>query len=278
MSDHELAVTGLVIGIAGIVAGILTGYYFYLKARERIDPRYVLQYEPLVGSSSGAMKDVSVLYKDNKVANLNRCVLVIWNRGTRAIIRDAVADNDKIRVCLPEGATALGTGVAWASRPAVNLSVAVDEAGLAVSISFDFLDKDDGGVVEILYQGDPKVPPTLSGSIVGAPKGIRSLPGTLQVGPYEFEGEDGDEDDDDRIGWRWPVQAAVLCAVATVSTALLGPSYPLSVVSYTLIAELIIMMLFFAALKIYLRRMVGFPKFFKEIPSTGGDRSKIVID
>lgn len=257
MSDHQLAVTGLAIGIAGIVVGILTGYYFYLKARERIDPRYLLQYEPLVGSSSGAMNDVSVLYKDTKVSNLNRCVLVIWNRGTRAIARDAIANNDKVRVCLPEGATALGAGVAWASRPAVNLSADLSNTGSAVAIDFDFLDKDDGGMIEILYQGDSKIPPTLSGSIVGAPKGIRSVPGTLQVGPYEFEDEEEDEDEDG-FGWRWLGWVAVLCAAAAVSAVMLGPSYPLSVVSYTLIAEVIIIAIFFAALKIYLHRMVGF--------------------
>jgi len=156
------------------------------------------------------------------------------------------------------------------------LSADLSGTGSAVTIDFDFLDKDDGGIIEILYQGDPKVPPTLSGSIMGAPKGIRSLPGTLQVGPYEFEGEGEDEDGGGR--WRWLVWSAVLCASAAVSTAIFGPSYPLSVVFYTLITELIIVMIFYAALKIYLRRMVGFPRFFKEIPRTGGDKSKIVID
>jgi hypothetical protein len=277
MSDHELAVTGLIIGIAGIVAGILASYYFYLKARERIDPRYLLQYEPLVGSSSGAMRDVSVLYRDTEITNLNRCVLAIWNRGTRAITRDAVAENDKVRVCLPKGASALGTGIAWVSRPAVNLSASASDTGSAVTIGFDFLDKDDGGVIEILYQGDPKLPPTLSGSIMGAPKGVRSVPGTLQVGPYEFEAEDEDEDEDGV--WRgWLIWAIALCASAAVSTVMLGAAFPLSVILYTLIAEAIIVMIFFAALKIFLRRVIGFPQFFKEIPRTGGDRSKIVID
>lgn len=231
-----------------------------------------------VGSSSGAMKDVSVLYKDTKVTNLNRCVLVVWNRGTRAIARDAIADNDKVRVCLPQDATALGTGVAWASRPAVNLSACVSDTRSTFIIDFDFLDKDDGGIVEILYQGDPKVAPTLSGSIMGAPKGIRSAPGTLQVGPYEFEGKDEDEDEDGAQRRSWLVWAAVLLASAAVSTTMLGPAYPLSVILYTPITELIIAMLFFAAMKIFLRRMVGFPEFFKEIPRTGGDKSKIVIE
>jgi len=50
--------------IAGIAVGFLTSFYFYLKAREKVDPRYLLSFEPLVSPSSGAMKDVSVRYND----------------------------------------------------------------------------------------------------------------------------------------------------------------------------------------------------------------------
>ena len=85
MSDHALAVIGLIVGVAGIAVGFLTSFYFYLKAREKVDPRYLLSFEPLVSPSSGAMKDVSVLYNDTKATNLNRCMLLIWNRGRKAI-------------------------------------------------------------------------------------------------------------------------------------------------------------------------------------------------
>jgi hypothetical protein len=95
MSDHALGVTGLVVGVVGIVIGVLAAYYFYLKARERIDPRYLLRHEPLVDSSSGAMTNVSVLFKGATVTNLNRCLLVMWNRGNRVITRNAIAQNDK---------------------------------------------------------------------------------------------------------------------------------------------------------------------------------------
>jgi hypothetical protein len=67
VSDHALAVIGLIVGVAGIAVGFLTSFYFYLKAREKVDPRYLLSFEPLVSPSSGAMKDVSVLYNDTKL-------------------------------------------------------------------------------------------------------------------------------------------------------------------------------------------------------------------
>lgn len=267
MSDHALGVTGLVVGIAGIIIGVLAAYYFYLKAQERADPRYLLQHEPLVDSSSGAMSDVSVLFKSIKVTNLNRCLLVVWNRGNRVITREAVAQNDKVRVCFPEGVTALGAGVVWSNRSAVDLSAHIDNAGSNVIIDFAFLDADDGGVIEILYQGDPKVSPSLAGSIMGAPKGIQTIP---RMTLFREDGPDGEEEEEEE-GWSrgWLISAVVLCAAAAVSAMKLGPTRPLSIVLYTLIAEAILATAFFAYLRIYILRTMGSRSFWEKIPPIG---------
>jgi len=79
-------------------------------------------------------------------------------------------------VHFPEGATVLGAAVKWSSRSAVDLSAHISNAGSAVTIDFAFLDVDDGGIIEILYQGDSEQSPTLTGSIMGAPKGIQTIP------------------------------------------------------------------------------------------------------
>jgi len=260
MSDHALGVTGLVVGLVGIVIGVLTAYYFYLKAQERVDPRYLLQHEPLVDSSSGAMTDVSVLFKGVRVTNLNRCLLVIWNRGSRVITRDAIAQNDRVRVCFPEGVMALGAGVEWSSRPAVDLSAHVGDGGSTVIIDFAFLDADDGGVIEILYQGDPKASPTVTGSIMGAPKGIQVVPRITLGEP--------DEPEEEAEGWwkGWLITAVVLCSSVIISTVKLGPTRLLSVVLYTLSAEFILAALLFGYLLLHLRRGLGSRNFWKNIP------------
>lgn len=277
MSDHALGVTGLVVGVVGIVIGVLAAYYFYLKARERIDPRYLLRHEPLVDSSSGAMTNVSVLFKGATVTNLNRCLLVMWNRGNRVITRDAIAQNDKVRVCFPEGVTALGAGVEWSSRSAVELSSHVSDDGSAVIVDFAFLDADDGGVIEILYQGDPEVSPTVTGSIMGAPKGLQVVPRMTLGGPGEPEGDEEDDEEDEGSWWRgWLMPAVVLCAAAAISTLELGSTYPLSIVLYTLSAELILAALFFGYLYLHLMRGLGSRNFWRNMPRTKAGKTFMI--
>lgn len=272
MSDHALGVTGLVLGVVGILIGLLTSYYFYLKSRERIDPRYFLQHKPLLGSSSGAMDEVSLLFKGEEITNLNCCVLVIWNRGFRTLPKSAVVDSDRVRVCLPEKSKALGVGVAKSSRPAIGLTASIDESRAAVIVDFDFLDKDDGGVIEILYQGDPDLKPTLAGSIRGAPQGIKSLGGSLSL---DLDDEEYDKEEGTWKGWL-PIVAA-LCLFTATSAALLGFSHPLTVVLFTLLGEVVVIALLFGTVAILFRWAVGFTDLWKEPPSGLGHR-RIKID
>ena len=261
MSDHALAVIGLIVGVAGIAVGFLTSFYFYLKAREKVDPRYLLSFEPLVSQSSGAMKDVSVLYNDTKATNLNRCTLLIWNRGRKAIAHESVAERDNIRVRFPDGTKALGAGIRKSSRDAINLSALVDDDGSSVAINFDFLDEGDGGAIEILSQGDPKLPPSVAGSIMGAPKGIRRAGGPS----FHFDYDEGSEDDDEAgTPFVWKAGAGLLVIGAVISTTQLGDKNPISVILYTLVAEALLGALLFAGLMIYFRQMIGIPKFVRD--------------
>jgi len=167
-------------------------------------------------------------------------------------------------VHFPEGATVLGAAVKWSSRSAVDLSAHISNAGSAVTIDFAFLDVDDGGIIEILYQGDSEQSPTLTGSIMGAPKGIQTIPRMkLTYG----DGPEDDDDEEEGNGWRgWLVPATVLALAAAISAVEVGPAHPLSIVLYTLIAELILAALFSASIGLYFSRRVGSRNFWKNIP------------
>jgi hypothetical protein len=127
--------------------------------------------------------------------------------------------------------------------------------------------------MEILYQGDPKVSPTFEGSIIGSPKEVRSAIGNIRIDEDEKEDEEGEG------VWKgWPILAVVLCSLAVISSLVLGPAYPLSVIAYTMIAEITIILLLLASFRIFLQRAVGFLDFWKETPRSGGDKQKLTID
>lgn len=256
MSDHAIGVLGLVVGVFGIFVGLGAGYYFYIKARERVIPRYLLNYGPLLGQTSDAARRVSFLFDGEKIENLNRCLLVLWNKGSRTLLRSAVVESDRIRIVFPEKATALGAGVVKSTRAAIALGGSIDEDGRSVVVDFDFLDKDDGGVIEILYQGDPGCRPVVTGSIRGVPGGLRS-PIFGDVLTYD--------DNEDPSTWRgWIILLVTLVVFGGCSGFVFGITYPLTVIFLTLLGAMLSIAFAVRVFTVFLRRTFKFPQFVSE--------------
>jgi hypothetical protein len=86
-------------------------------------------------------------------------------------------------------------------------------------------------------------------------------------GPGEPEGGEEEDEEEEGSWWRgWLMPAVVLCLAALISTLELGSTYPLSVVLYTLSAELILAALFFGYLYLHLMRGLGSRNFWKNMP------------
>jgi hypothetical protein len=179
------------------------------------------------------MRDVELMYKRQKIINLNRCLLILWNKGSRALLRAEVVNNDPIRIVLPEDANALGVGLAKISRPAIGLSASIDESGRAILVSFDFLDEGDGGVIEVLYQGSAALGPFLAGSIVGVPRGPRKV----NTRGYNYDDTGNNEGEESRKSWaRTLVPLALLLVLTVASTVVLGPRSQLTIGCFILFA------------------------------------------
>jgi hypothetical protein len=259
VSDRAI---GLLISIASILISIAISYYFYRKSKERIDPCCMLQNSSMLGESSSAMRDVTLLYKGREIANLNRCLFTLWNKGSRTLLRSAVVDSDPIRIALPDGAKVLDVGLVKISRPTIGLNASIDKSEHAILIDFDFLDQGDGGIVEILYQGNETLAPFVTGSIMGAPKGLRR-PDILRG--LEYTPDDADENPRKaRKEWGMPLVILLAFIAFTVTSAVIfGPNSPLSVIFMTLSGLMMFVTLAIALAGAYIylsiRRAVGVP-------------------
>lgn len=60
-SDHAIGVIGLILGVFGIVSGFAASYYFYLKAREKADLRYILNHRPILRQREDSPQRISFM-------------------------------------------------------------------------------------------------------------------------------------------------------------------------------------------------------------------------
>jgi len=264
MSEYDMGVIGLVLGVLGILAGVATSYYFYLRAREVVDPRYALARSQLLPASSDVAERLKFFYDGVEVTNLNICSVILWNRGRRTLSGTDIAPRDPLRVELPEGCRAL-TAEVEASREAINLRAAIDAAGTRIEITFDFLDKSDGGSVEILYQGEPRAKPILAGTLRGAPAGFRPPPYRVRFGDDEDNGAAEEGDGSDRRSGGWPaavIPGIVLSLLAAGGVLIAGWAHPITVVVLTLLTLWALLMGGAAVIVLVFKRSVGLPDSF----------------
>lgn len=164
---------GTLLGIAGIVFGVLT----YLWTRKRTSLAYVHLGEHLLGSASDALpQQIVVQYNGISIPRLTKSIVILWNNGENTVNGEDIVAKDPLRFHVGDDGQILSILILKSSR-AVNdfsfLSTRSAEANEEV-FTFNFLDANDGVVVEILHTSTDRKP-RIKGTLKGLPQGFRNL-------------------------------------------------------------------------------------------------------
>jgi len=165
---------GSLIGIIGVVLGVM-GLLAYRVSR--IGARLVFQTHArrLIGRQEQELpEEVQVVYNGNNVPRLTLSRVVFWNSGTITISGEYIIASDPLRLEFNPEDKLLKVRVVKVSRPVINFQARQDtKIPNRVLLSFDYLDPQDGGVVELLHTSERRHP-SVCGSIRGIPNGIRN--------------------------------------------------------------------------------------------------------
>jgi hypothetical protein len=170
---------GSIIGLLGIAAAFIT----YLLTRHRSVLAYRYAGERLLGlSTDGLPADISVQYRGQNIPRLTRTLVVFWNGGEKTIVADDIVKSDLLKLKIEGEGTVLAATVLKASRDVCELSAkALTDPASEVVISFAFLDKSDGGVIEVLHTSEERSL-HFSGTVRGLPSGLSNLGRITAVG------------------------------------------------------------------------------------------------
>jgi hypothetical protein len=155
-----LGIAALAVALVGIPLTFIVGR----RARQRPVLRYGIDFDVLIDPSRGVSNEKLLLqFGGKEIPRVARTYLAFWNaRGDTIRGTDIVAD-DPLRVELSQGDTPLQSRVVFVSRPQIDVETSNEDS--SVAITFDFLDEEDGGIIEVLHQGRR---PTFAGTIRGA--------------------------------------------------------------------------------------------------------------
>lgn len=166
-----MGVAGVVLGVAGLAFGIyshsrnrvVSALWYATDEDIRLDP-----HEPAAKRRTGLLGEVSVQYRGEPVSVVSRAYVGIMNRGTRTLRRDDHVAKDPLRITCRDGGIVLNAAVIKITRDANGLAVRPNPSREGISIDFDYLERNDGGVIEVLHTGG-KGSLHLEGSLMDVP-------------------------------------------------------------------------------------------------------------
>lgn len=159
---------GAVIGLLGLIAAYIT-YKF-----SKIGSRLVYQWQSLkiISKNNKVPEELEIKYKGKSVPRLIKTQIVFWNAGTRTINGEDIVKADPLKMVFAEGEEIVSFNIIKVTREINRFSYSIANAEKnKLYFEFDFLDPNDGAVLEVLHTDNMRYP-EITGTIKGMPDGI----------------------------------------------------------------------------------------------------------
>jgi hypothetical protein len=156
---------GILLGVLGIILAVV----FFIRSRRVSKVRYDCSGRSLVEGLSGALEGIEVRYKGSPQERITVSRLVFWNAGTETI-RVGDFTDDPLRIVCTKDVAILDHRIVEPNDATNKIwvgSVQHAEDETFITIRFDYLDANDGAIVQIVHNGSERVRFRLAGSLKG---------------------------------------------------------------------------------------------------------------
>jgi hypothetical protein len=165
---------GFFVGILGIALSI----YLFRKGVEAKDPRYYYKtFKNISKLSDEEDSKIKITYGQDEVSRVFTTYVWAWNNGKKPINKTDIPPQSNIRIDFHDEKFTpkiLDYEIIKASRSEINFS-ATRSGETALVLNFDFLDQNDGAVLEIQHTGSSETEIKSDGIILGVPEGFKVI-------------------------------------------------------------------------------------------------------
>jgi hypothetical protein len=161
--------TPLMTGIAFFVTSlsVVFAIVFYIKQKRVRAPRYSISDTQIIDRYTSQFPGLDVLFNGTKVKTVAVTRFYFWNSGAETIRANDVAPANPLRIEPRAGTTFLAANLVYANRPENNFRLEL--ADESIHIAFDYVDRGEGCLIEVLRTGEADARPVLSGTVLGVP-------------------------------------------------------------------------------------------------------------
>jgi hypothetical protein len=162
--DTILGLIGLVLGILGI----LTGYIFYRKSLRLREPCFFIIGQNLIQDNTTKFSGLEVSFKGQKIENLTVSKILFWNHGYETIEKSDIVPSDPLRIEGLTGIQILDANIITTNNSSSQFLLKPNTEKRWFELSFDYLDKDNGVIIQVVHTGKASNDVIFLGKVKGA--------------------------------------------------------------------------------------------------------------
>lgn len=165
------------------IIGLVLVVIFYIRGKKTKRPTFLIRSSNLIADFSSKLDKLQILYDTRGIESLTVSKIAFWNDGRQTIDSRDVAEADPLRIALKEPHNILDVSVIYEKNKANKFHVLPLEGEPSVNIGFDYLDKDEGGVIQLIHTGKSSSDIEVLGIVkgVGKPRPRHTRPQIIEI-------------------------------------------------------------------------------------------------
>jgi hypothetical protein len=151
--------------------GLLATYLTHRWSRRDRIPCYAIRHFNVIDKSGGNFPALRITYHGHgeELEVFSSSNITIWNSGRETIRKADIAKADPIQVRVTNGVF-VDAAVIRFTREVNRFDCVLKKDKDAIDVTFDFLDRDDGAVIQVFHSAGKRHDLSVHGTIVGAAK------------------------------------------------------------------------------------------------------------
>lgn len=160
--DFNSIITSPWMGVAGTAFGVLSivlAVFFYLRTRRFQRPTVLASSNNWFDAKSIPHDEIKLTFRGKTIPRFTITQLYFWNSGNQTIKKSDFAPTSELRLKVPKDTEIFDIRITCTTAPEIQATLVSDSSLMAntieaIPISFDYLDANDGFVIQVIHDHD----------------------------------------------------------------------------------------------------------------------------
>lgn len=173
-----IAMLSLLLAFAGIIIAVV----IYIKSKKTKSVFYAIRNYNLIRDFVSKIPLLKISWDEEKIENVSISKVALWNSGSDVVENRDIASLDPLTISVLSPFKILDKNIIYSKNSKNKLELILNEEGTKIEVKFEFIDRQEGVIIQVIHTGKRKEDLHITGTIKGGCKlARRNIPRTRYV-------------------------------------------------------------------------------------------------